>query len=64
LALRNLSLAANQHTKLISEGSCKTNDWSNAENEALLSGIKLHLQNTLEYKNNFKLYGFHWILTK
>jgi len=35
---RNDSWAANQHIRMISEGSCDTKDWSNdAENSALLS---------------------------
>ncbi len=32
--------AANQHIRIISEGSCDTEDWSNdAENSALITGI-------------------------
>jgi len=32
--------AANHHTRMISEGSCDTEDWSNdAENSALNTGI-------------------------
>ncbi len=35
-AIRNISWAANQHIRMISEGSCDTEDWSNdAENSAL-----------------------------
>jgi len=34
----NVSLATNQHIRMISEGSCETEDWSNdAENTALIS---------------------------
>jgi len=34
----NVSLATNQHIRMISEGSCDTEDWSNdAENTALIS---------------------------
>ncbi len=34
--IRNISLAANQYIRMISEGSCDTEDWSNdAENSAL-----------------------------
>ncbi len=37
----NVSWAANQHIRMISEGSCDTEDWSNdAENSALLSYTK------------------------
>ncbi len=35
---RNVSCAANQQIRMISEGSCDTEDWSNvAENSALPS---------------------------
>ncbi len=41
--LRNVSWAPNQHFRMISEGSCDTEDWSNdAENSALIAGIKYH----------------------
>ncbi len=37
---KNVSWAANQHIRMISEGSCDTEDWRNdAENSALSSGI-------------------------
>ncbi len=37
----NVSLAANQHIRMISEGSCDTEDWSNdAENSVLSSVLK------------------------
>jgi len=37
--------AANHHIRLISEGSCDTEDWSNdAENSALHNTNKLHLK--------------------
>ncbi len=29
LIMRNVSWAANQHIRMISEGSCDTEDWSN-----------------------------------
>ncbi len=33
--------STNQHIRMISEGSCDTEDWSNdAENSALITGIK------------------------
>ncbi len=38
--LINISQAANEHIRKISEGSCDTEDWSNdAENTALITGI-------------------------
>ncbi len=38
IIIRNVSWAANQHIRMISEGSCDTEDWSNdAENSALPS---------------------------
>ncbi len=34
--IRNVSCAPNQHIRMISEGSCDTEDWSNdAENSAM-----------------------------
>ncbi len=36
------TLIINQHIRLISEGSCDTEDWSNdAENTDLFTGIKI-----------------------
>ncbi len=41
LIIRNDYRAANQHIRMISEGSCDTEDWSNdAENTDLITGIK------------------------
>ncbi len=41
IIIRNVS--ANQHIRMISEGSCDTEDWSNdAENSALHHRYKLH----------------------
>ncbi len=38
IIMRNISWEANQHIRIISEGSCDTEDWGNdAENAALLS---------------------------
>ncbi len=38
IIITNVSIAANQHIRMISEGSCDTEDWSNdAENSALTS---------------------------
>ncbi len=40
---KNVSWAANQHIRMISEGSCDTEDWSNdAENSVLHHSNKLH----------------------
>ncbi len=42
----NVSWTANQHIRMISEGSCDTEAWSNdAENVALIIGNKLHFKN-------------------
>ncbi len=42
--IRNVSCATNQHIRMISEGSCDTEDWSNdAENSALHPRNNLHL---------------------
>ncbi len=44
LIIRNVSWAANQHIRMISEGSYDTEDWSNdAENSALRHRNKSHL---------------------
>jgi len=38
-------LSSNHHIRLISEGSCDTEDWSNdAENSALITGINYILK--------------------
>ncbi len=43
IIIRNVSWAANQHIRMISEGSCDTEDWSNdAENSAAHQRNKLH----------------------
>jgi len=40
IIIRNIYCVANQHIRMISEGSCDTEDWSNdAENSALTTGI-------------------------
>ncbi len=45
LIIRNVSWAANQHIRMISEGSCDTEDWSNdAENSVL------HHRNKFRFK--------------
>ncbi len=41
----NQKWASNQHIRMISEGSCDTEDWSNdAENSALITGINYILK--------------------
>ncbi len=43
IIIRNVSWAANQHIRMISEESCDTEDWSNdAENSELQYRKKLH----------------------
>jgi len=43
--IRNVCLEANQHIRMITEGSCDTEDWSNdAENSALNHRNKLHVK--------------------
>ncbi len=52
----NIYWAVNQHIKVISEGSCDTEDWSNdAENTDLISGINYILQIYSNIKQLFKL---------
>ncbi len=47
----NVSWAANQHIRMISERSCDTEDWSNdAENSALHHSNKLHFKIYLNSK--------------
>ncbi len=42
---KNVSWAVNQHIRMISEGSCDTEDWSNdAENFALRDWNKLYFK--------------------
>ncbi len=53
LIIRNISWAANLHIRMISEGSCDTEDWSNdAENSALITGINY----ILTYSNGKQLF--------
>ncbi len=58
---RNVSSASNQHIRMISEGSCDTEDWSNdAENTALHHRNKLHIKkkNCFNVKHlNGSVYG-------
>ncbi len=45
MMIRNASWAANQDIRMISEGSCDTEDWRNdAENSALHHRNKLHFK--------------------
>ncbi len=58
---------ANQHIRMISEGSCDTEDWSNdAENSALITEINLkYIQIViLNSKNISQYYCFYCILDK
>ncbi len=57
----NVSWAANQYIRMISEGSCDTEDWSNdAENTALITEINYSLTNIRTENSYFKLqYFFH-----
>jgi len=58
------SWAANQHIRMISEGSCDTEDWSNdAENSALHHRNKLQckMYSNLDYNNILQYYSFYSI---
>ncbi len=52
IIIKNVFWAANQHIRMISEGSCDTEDWSNdAENTALITEINyiltdIHIENS------------------
>ncbi len=47
----------NQHIRMISEGSCDPEDWSNAaENSALIKGINYILKYIQIENIHFKLY--------
>ncbi len=49
--IRNVSCAANQYIRMISEGSCDTEDWSNdAENSALITAIN-YIFNYIKIEN-------------
>ncbi len=51
--IRFFSFAANQHIRMISEGSCDTEDWNNdAENSDLITGISYILKYS-HRKNTF-----------
>ncbi len=50
------SASANQHIRIISEGSCDTEDWRNdAENSALHHRNKLHFQIYYNRKQLFQI---------
>ncbi len=51
----NVSRAANQHIRVISEGSCNTEDWSNDENSAVRQGINSTLKQFTIENSSFKL---------
>ncbi len=52
LIRRNVSWAANQHIRMISEGSCDTEDWSNdVEYSALRHRNKLHFNIYIQIEN-------------
>ncbi len=71
LIIINVCCAANQHIRMISEGSCDTEDWSNdAKNSALITGINYILQyiqiedSILNCKNVSQYYWFYYILNQ
>ncbi len=52
-----------QHIRMISEGSCDTEDWSNdAENSALITGINYILQYTIIENSYFESQYYFTIL--
>ncbi len=54
IIIRNVSWAANQQIRMISEESCDTEDWSNdAENSALHHRNKLHSKMYSNRKHTF-----------
>ncbi len=56
ITIRNVSWAANQYIRMISDGSCDTEDWSNdAENSALHDRNKLHFNINLHDTQLFKV---------
>ncbi len=53
----------NQHIRMISEGSCDTEDWSNeAENSALITEINYILKYIKTENSYFKLWSYLAIL--
>ncbi len=56
IIIRNIFWAANQHIRMISEGSCDTEDCSyDAENSALITGINYILKYIKIENSYFKL---------
>ncbi len=56
ILMRDVSWAENQHIRIISEGSCDTEDWRNyAENSALITGINYILKYIQIENSYFKL---------
>ncbi len=56
IIIRNVYWAGNQYIRMISEGSCDTEDWSNdAENSALITGINYILKYIQIESSYFKL---------
>ncbi len=56
-----IEMFLNQHIRMISEGSCDTEDWSNdAENTALHHKNKLHLKIYSNRNCNFKCLLYFW----
>ncbi len=51
IIIGNVSWAANHHIRIISEGSCDTEDWSNyVENSAAITGIN-NILNYIQIEN-------------
>jgi len=50
IIIRNVSWAANQHIRMISEGSCDTKDWSNDSENNSLSQEQITFENILKQK--------------
>ncbi len=56
MSANNNNRAANQYIRMISEGSCDTEDWSNdAEYFAVITAINYTLTDTLIENSYFKL---------
>jgi len=55
-------LLSTNHIRVISEGSCDTEDWTDAENSALITGIN-YILTYFDIENNFlKLKSYFTIL--
>ncbi len=56
----NVYCAVNQHIRIISEGSCDIEDWSNdAENSALITEIKFKTYLNRNLLGLFEIVRFH-----